>query len=311
MNIYLPIAHMSVNILLVIGLGGLVGFLSGLFGVGGGFLLTPLLIFAGIPPMVAAASDSNQIVAGAASGAYAHSRMGNVDFKMGITLLLGGIVGGTLGVQIIKVLAAVGQVDFVIKLIYVVILGLIGGFMFIESFNALRRTRGVPESEIPVEPRESALLKLATRLPFQMTFEKSHMTTSAIFPFFLGASVGLLAAIMGVGGGFIMVPAMIYILGMPTIVAIGTDLFQIVLTCINVTIQQAIRNHTVDLVLVILLFFGSTIGAQIGARVGRRLRGEQLRILLAIIVLLVMIKMVYDLVVTPDNIIALTRGGGH
>ena len=311
MNIYLPIAHMSVNIFLLVGLGGLVGFLSGLFGVGGGFLLTPLLIFAGIPPMVAAASDSNQIVAGAASGAYAHSRMGNVDFKMGIILLLGGITGGSIGVQIIKVLAVLGQVDFVIKLIYVVILGLIGGFMFIESLTALRRTRAVPENDFFVEPRESALRKLAARLPLQMTFEKSHMTTSAIFPFFLGAAVGLLAAIMGVGGGFIMVPAMIYILGMPTIVAIGTDLFQIVLTCINVTIQQAIRNYTVDLVLVVVLFFGSTIGAQIGARVGRRLRGEQLRILLAIIVLVVMIKMVYDLVVTPDNVIGLARGGGH
>ncbi len=310
MNIYLPVAHMSINVFFLLGLGGLVGFLSGLFGVGGGFLLTPLLIFAGIPPTVAAASDSNQIVAGASSGAYAHSRMGNVDFKMGVTLLLGGVVGGSVGVQIIKVLAAVGEVDFVIKLIYVVILGLIGGFMFIESFNALRRRSEAREEAMRSEPRESRLRKLATRLPWQMNFDKSRMTTSVIFPFFLGACVGLLAAIMGVGGGFIMVPAMIYILGMPTIVAIGTDLFQIVLTCINVTIQQAIRNHTVDLVLVIVLFFGSTIGAQIGARVGKRLRGEQLRILLAVIVLLVMFKMLYDLLVTPNNLISLARGGG-
>jgi uncharacterized membrane protein YfcA len=310
-NIYLPIAHMSVNILLLVGLGGLVGFLSGLFGVGGGFLLTPLLIFAGIPPTVAAASDSNQIVAGASSGAYAHSRMGNVDLKMGIILLLGGITGGSIGVQIIKALAAVGQVDFVIKLIYVIILGTIGSFMFFESLSALRRTKGAPENDLLLEPKESGLRKLATMLPLQMKFDKSRMTISAIFPFFLGTFVGMLAAIMGVGGGFIMVPAMIYILGMPTIVAIGTDLFQIVLTCINVTIQQAIRNHTVDLVLVIVLFFGSTIGAQIGARVGRRLRGEQLRILLAAIVLLVMIKMVYDLLVTPDNLISLATGGGH
>ena len=311
MNIYLPIAHMSVNIFLLVGLGGVVGFLSGLFGVGGGFLLTPLLIFAGIPPMVAAASDSNQIVAGASSGAYAHSRMGNVDFKMGIVLLLGGITGGSIGVQIIKALAAVGQVDFVIKLIYVIILGTIGSFMFFESLSALRRSKRVPENDLPLEPKESGLRKLAARLPVQMNFEKSRMNISAIFPFLLGTFVGILAAIMGVGGGFIMVPAMIYILGMPTIVAIGTDLFQIVLTCINVTIQQAIRNHTVDLVLVIVLFFGSTIGAQIGARMGRRLRGEQLRILLAVIVLLVMIKMVYDLLATPDNLISLTRGGGH
>jgi uncharacterized membrane protein YfcA len=310
MEIYLPIANMSVNLFLLVGLGGLVGFLSGLFGVGGGFLLTPLLIFIGIPPTVAAASDSNQIVAAASSGAYAHSRMGNVDFKMGIVLLLGGITGGSIGVEIIKVLRAVGNVDFVIKLVYVVVLGTIGAFMFIESFGALRRRKDITEEAIPLEPKESVIRKISTKLPFQINFSKSRMTTSAVFPFILGVSVGILAAIMGVGGGFIMVPAMIYILGMPTIVAIGTDLFQIVLTCINVTIQQAIRNHTVDLVLVILLFFGSTIGAQIGARVSRHLRGEQLRILLAVIVLVVMIKMLIGLLVRPDNLIDLARGGG-
>jgi uncharacterized membrane protein YfcA len=310
MEIYLPIANMSVNLFLLVGLGGLVGFLSGLFGVGGGFLLTPLLIFIGIPPTVAAASDSNQIVAAASSGAYAHSRMGNVDFTMGIVLLLGGITGGSIGVEIIKVLRAVGNVDFVIKLVYVVVLGTIGAFMFIESFGALRRSKDITGEAVPLEPRESVIRKISTRLPFQISFSKSRMTTSAVFPFILGMSVGILAAIMGVGGGFIMVPAMIYILGMPTIVAIGTDLFQIVLTCINVTIQQAIRNHTVDLVLVILLFFGSTIGAQIGARVSRHLRGEQLRILLAAIVLVVMVKMLIGLLVSPDNLIDLARGGG-
>jgi uncharacterized membrane protein YfcA len=310
MDIYLPIANMSVNVFLLVGLGGLVGFLSGLFGVGGGFLLTPLLIFVGIPPTVAAASDSNQIVAAASSGAYAHSRMGNVDFKMGLILLLGGIAGGSIGVQIIKVLAAIGNVDFVIKLIYVIILGTIGFFMFIESFSALKRKRDIQWGSIPLEPKESAVHRMAAKLPLHMKFDKSRMSTSALLPFSLGASVGILAAIMGVGGGFIMVPSMIYILGMPTIVAIGTDLFQIVLTCINVTIQQAIRNHTVDLVLVILLFFGSTIGAQVGARVSRRLRGEQLRILLAVIVLGVMVKMLLDLLVTPESLISLARGGG-
>jgi uncharacterized protein len=311
MDIYLPIASMSINIFLLIGLGGLVGFLSGLFGVGGGFLLTPLLIFAGIPPTVAAASDSNQIVAAASSGAYAHSRMGNVDLKMGTIILLGGILGGSIGVQIIKVLRVMGNVDFVIKLIYVIMLGTIGLFMFFESLNALKRSKAHGEEGTePHEPKESVVRKMAAKLPLQMTFEKSRMTTSAIFPFVLGTGVGVLAAIMGVGGGFIMVPSMIYILGMPTIVAIGTDLFQIVLTCINVTVQQAIRNHTVDLVLVILLFMGSTIGAQVGARVSRKLKGEQLRILLAVIVLIVMIKMLIDLLVTPDNLISLARGGG-
>jgi uncharacterized membrane protein YfcA len=310
MEIYLPIAGMTVNVFVLVGLGGLVGFLSGLFGVGGGFLLTPLLIFVGIPPTVAAASDSNQIVAAASSGAYAHSRMGNVDFKMGLILLLGGITGGSIGVQIIKVLMALGNVDFVIKIIYVIILGTIGVFMFMESFAALRRRPELTGHSVLREPKESAFRKMAARLPWQVNFGKSRMTISAIFPFILGTSVGILAAIMGVGGGFIMVPAMIYILGMPTIVAIGTDLFQIVLTCINVTVQQAIRNHTVDLVLVILLFMGSTVGAQIGARVSRRLRGEQLRILLAVIVLVVMIKMLVDMLVTPENLIGLARGGG-
>lgn len=310
MDVYLPVANMSVNVFILVGLGGLVGFLSGLFGVGGGFLLTPLLIFIGIPPTVAAASDSNQIVAGASSGAFAHSRMGNVDFKMGVLLLVGGITGGSIGVQIIRSLAKLGNVDFVIKLVYVVVLGTIGAFMLAESLGALRRGRATVRETVPLEPKESFIRKISTRLPFQMDFAKSRMTTSALFPFVLGGCVGILAAIMGVGGGFIMVPAMIYILGMPTIVAIGTDLFQIVLTCINITIQQAIRNHTVDLVLVILLFLGSTFGAQAGARLGRRLRGEQLRILLAAIVLIVMAQMVIGLVVAPDNPISLARGGG-
>jgi uncharacterized membrane protein YfcA len=310
MDVYLPVANMSVNVFILVGLGGLVGFLSGLFGVGGGFLLTPLLIFIGIPPTVAAASDSNQIVAGASSGAFAHSRMGNVDFKMGVLLLVGGITGGSIGVQIIRSLAKLGNVDFVIKLVYVVVLGTIGAFMLAESLGALRRGRATVRETVPLEPKESFIRKMSTRLPFQMDFAKSRMTTSALFPFVLGGCVGILAAIMGVGGGFIMVPAMIYILGMPTIVAIGTDLFQIVLTCINITIQQAIRNHTVDLVLVILLFLGSTFGAQAGARLGRRLRGEQLRILLAAIVLIVMAQMVIGLVVAPDNPISLARGGG-
>ena len=310
MDVYLPVANMSVNVFILVGLGGLVGFLSGLFGVGGRFLLTPLLIFIGIPPTVAAASDSNQIVAGASSGAFAHSRMGNVDFKMGVLLLVGGITGGSIGVQIIRSLAKLGNVDFVIKLVYVVVLGTIGAFMLAESLGALRRGRATARETVPLEPKESFIRKISTRLPFQMDFAKSRMTTSALFPFVLGGCVGILAAIMGVGGGFIMVPAMIYILGMPTIVAIGTDLFQIVLTCINITIQQAIRNHTVDLVLVILLFLGSTFGAQAGARLGRRLRGEQLRILLAAIVLIVMAQMVIGLVVAPDNPISLARGGG-
>jgi uncharacterized membrane protein YfcA len=214
-----------------------------------------------------------------------------------------------MGVQVIKVLYALGEVDFAIELVYVLTLGTIGSFMFAESFCALRRKGDAGPYEMLVEPKESGLRRMASKLPWQMTFDKSRMTTSALLPFILGACVGILAALMGVGGGFIAMPAMIYILNMPTIVAIGTSLFMIVLTCINVSIEQAIRNHTVDLVLVVVLFLGSTVGAQIGARMSRRLRGEQLRILLAVIVLLVAGKMLYDLVATPGNLISLARGG--
>ena len=312
MDIYLPIAGLSLNCLFLVGLGGLVGLLSGLFGVGGGFLLTPLLIFAGIPPTVAAASDSNQIVAAASSGAYAYGRMGYVDFKMGLTLLLGGIVGGSIGVHIVKILSASGSIDFLIQSVYVIILGIIGAFMFVESLQALRRRNGAPREAGSPGGEESALRKLAGRLPWQMHFEKSRIRTSVLFPLFLGTTIGILAAIMGVGGGFILVPAMIYILGIPTIVAVGTSLFQIALTCINLTLQQAIRNHNVDLVLVVLLFIGSTVGAQIGARLGKALRGEQIRILMAVIVLLVTAKMLMTLLIAPENVISLvTGGGGH
>jgi len=308
MDIYLPIASISINVFILLGLGGLVGFLSGLFGVGGGFIMTPLLMMAGIPPAVAAASDCNQIVAGAASGAYAHWRLGNVDFKMGLVLLLGGVAGGTAGVEIVKVLRELGNIEFVMKAIYVLMLTTIGGSMFLESLKTLRRASGRATAAPPKERRPS----LWTRLPLQMTFAQSGIRTSALFPFSIAFFVGVLAALLGVGGGFIMVPAMIYIIGMPTIVAVGTDLFQIVLTTANVTLQQAIRNQTVDLVLAMLLLLGSTIGAQFGARVGRRLRGEQIRILLATIVLAFAVKFIVDLLVTPDNLVSLGgAGGGH
>jgi uncharacterized protein len=311
MDIYLPIAGMSINFFLVLGIGGLVGFLSGLFGVGGGFLLTPLMMMIGIPPAVAAASDSNQIVAAASSGAFAHWRLGNVDFKMGLIILVGGIFGGTIGVQLVKILRAVGNFEFVMKVVYVLMLGLVGGAMFIESWRTIRRSKGgeTPGSE---ELGGAKLGKLFDRLPLKMHFQRSGLHTSAIFPFSIGTSVGILAALLGVGGGFIMVPAMIYIIGMPTIVAIGTDLFQIVLTSANVTLQQAFVNHTVDLLLALILLAGSTIGAQFGATFGKRLKGEQIRILLAVIVLAMTAKLLMDLVLTPANLVALARhGGGH
>jgi len=307
MEVYLPIAGMSINIVFLAGLGALVGFMSGLFGVGGGFIMTPLMMMAGIPPAVAAASDSNQIVAGAASGAYAHWRLRNVDFRMGLVLLTGGLVGGTLGVQLVKILRELGDIEFVMKLLYVVMLSLIGGLMFWESLSTIRRGRSGTAKPISAKKKR---VSIWSRLPLQMHFSQSNLRTSAIFPFLIAAFVGMLAALLGVGGGFIMVPAMIYVIGMPTIVAVGTDLFQIVITTANVTFQQAITNHTVDLLLAMVLLIGSSIGAQFGARVGRLLRGEQIRILLATIVLLFAVKFVLDLLLEPTNVIALAGGGG-
>jgi len=312
MEIYLPIAGMSINLFLVVGIGALVGFLSGMFGVGGGFLLTPLMMMIGIPPAVAAASDSNQIVAAASSGAFAHWKLGNVDFKLGLVILFGGITGGTIGVQLVKILRSLGNFEFVMKVVYVLMLGLVGGAMFIESLNTIRKSKAQPSGPAPA-PAEPKLGKLFAKLPLKMHFTRSGLHTSAIFPFSIGAIVGIMAALLGVGGGFIMVPAMIYIIGMPTIVAIGTDLFQIVLTSANVTLQQAWVNKTVDVLLAFLLLLGSTIGAQFGAAVGKKLKGEQIRILLAIIVLAMTVKLFLDLVMTPENLVSLApaKGGGH
>jgi uncharacterized membrane protein YfcA len=313
--IYLPVAGVSVSIFLLLGLGLAVGFLSGLFGVGGGFLLTPLLIMIGIPPTVAAASDSNQIVAASTSGTVAHGRRGNVDFKMGFYLLIGGVIGGTLGVQLIKILRATGNADFVIKLTYIVMLGIIGTYMFQESLRNLKMPRRrikkisrmrVSEAE---EKKPSKILQLYRSLPFQTHFEKSGVTISVITPVFLGILVGILAAIMGVGGGFIMVPVMVYMLRMPMHVVVGTSLFQILVTCINVTFMQAYYNQTVDIVLALILLLGSTIGAQIGAKVSDRLNADQMKVILALMVLLVMVQMVYGLLVHPELLFSV--GGSH
>ncbi len=306
-SIYLPIAENSVNILLLLGLGGAVGFLSGLFGVGGGFLMTPLLIAVGIPPLVAAASDSNQIVAASASATYAHYRMGNVDFKMGLLLLIGGVLGGTGGVYLIKILRALGNADFVVKITYVVMLGVVGSYMFLESLQSLRKPGA--EIEQPQVKKPSFYVRAIRRLPWQMRFAKSGVTLSPILPLILGIFVGVLAAIMGVGGGFIMVPVMVYLLRMPMHVVVGTSLFQILFTCINVTVMQAMTNHTVDLVLAIVLLLGSTVGAQFGARLSRRLKGDQLKIILASVVLVVMLQMLLGLVIPPE--IMLAYKGGH
>ena len=297
MYVYLPIAEISMHIAIVIGLGGGVGFLSGMFGVGGGFLMTPLLIFLGVPSAVAVSTEANQIVASSVSGVLAHWRRGNVDFKMGSILLAGGLVGSSVGVLLFSILRDIGQIDLVIRLSYVVFLGIIGVLMLMEAARAILRTRqpGAKRGKLHQH-------NWLHGLPLKVRFRKSKLYISALLPFFLAAFVGVLSAIMGVGGGFILVPAMIYLLGMPTYTVIGTSLFQIIFVTANITILQSVQTQTVDFVLAGLLLVGAVIGAQFGARVGALLRGEQLRGLLALIVLAVCLKLVFDLVITPEDV---------
>jgi len=305
MNIYLPIAEMSVDVFLILGLGGAIGFLSGLFGVGGGFLMTPLLIFIGIPPAVAVASEANQILAASVSGAWAHMRRGNVDIKMGLVLTVGGFVGSSVGVVIFTLLRQLGQVDLLISLSYVILLGAIGSLMLFESSRTILRrqagtaTRGKLHQHIWLHG-----------LPFKMRFRRSRLYISALLPIGIGFFVGILAAIMGVGGGFIMVPAMIYLLGMPTAMVVGTSLFQIIFVTANVTFLQATSNQTVDVVLALLLLTSAVVGAQFGTRVAVKLRGEQLRGLLALMVLLVCGKIAYDLISTPFDLFSISEISG-
>ncbi len=308
-HLYLPIAGNSVNIFLILGLGGFVGLLSGIFGVGGGFLMTPLLMMFGIPPTVAAASDSNQIVGASTSGTVAHMRLGNVDIPMGVILLIGGVAGGTVGVQVIKLLKAMGNADFLIAITYVIMLGGVGGYMFWESLQGMRHDNGMPIEKKKSRPVVEGRKSFIQRLPFQYRFEKSGCEISMLLPLAFGILVGVLAAIMGVGGGFIMVPVMVYLLRMPMHVVVGTSLFQILFTCVNVTIMQAWSNHTVDFVLAVLLLLGSTIGAQAGTAVSKRLNADQLKIMLASLVLLVCVKMMAGLLMTPSIMVSLK--GGH
>jgi hypothetical protein len=303
MDIYLPIAEMAVNVFLLLGLGAFFGFLSGVFGVGGGFLMTPLLIFIGVPPAVAVGTEANQIVASSVSGVLAHWRRGNVDFKMGLVLLLGGLAGSTFGVGLFSLLRELGQIDLVIRLSYVLFLGVIGMLMLYESLRSMRRRRA----------GQTARRKLHQHtwvhgLPLKMRFRRSKLYISALLPMGIGFLVGVLAAIMGVGGGFIMVPAMIYLLGMPTSVVIGTSLFQIIFVTANVTFLQAYANQTVDVVLALLLLAGAVIGAQFGAKAGAKLHGEQLRGFLAVMVLMVCAKLFFDLLVTPADLYSIGVG---
>ncbi len=306
MQIYLPIAELSVNIFLFLGMGAGVGFLSGLFGVGGGFLMTPLLIFAGIPPAVAVATGANQIVASSVSGALAHWRRGNVDIKIGVVLLIGGFFGSTLGVWVFGLLQGLGQIDLVIRLCYVVFLGTIGALMLVESLRAISRQRKPGGKR-----RKLHQHNWLHGLPFKMRFRRSKIYVSALLPLGIGVLVGILAAIMGVGGGFIIVPAMIYLLGMPTAMVVGTSLFQIIFVTANVTFLQAWQNQTVDVFLALLLLIGGVIGAQFGTRVGAKLPGEQLRGMLALIVLGVCARLAYELLARPDDVFSIGAMMGH
>ena len=307
MQIYLPIAETSVSAFVLLGLGGLVGILSGMFGVGGGFLMTPLLFFIGIPPAVAVATEANQIVASSFSGVLAHFRRRTVDIKMGLVLQAGGLIGAALGVLVFNYLKSLGQVDLLVRLCYVVFLGVVGGLMFMESLQALRKARRATGGPAPKRRQRTWV----HALPFKMRFRTSGLYISVIPPICVGILVGILAAIMGVGGGFIMVPAMIYILGMPTKVVVGTSLFQIILVTAFTTMLHATTNFTVDIVLAVLLLVGGVVGAQIGTQIGLKLKAEQLRILLALMVLVVCGKLATELLFQPAELYSLGPAGGH
>ena len=301
MHIYLPIAEISVNVLLLIGLGGIVGILSGMFGVGGGFLMTPLLFFIGIPPAVAVASEANQILGASFSGAIAHFRRKNVDIKMGCLLILGGIIGSIFGVELFRIFKNLGQLELIIKVCYVLFLGIIGMIMFFESLRALNY------KSKNIKVRKTRHHSWVQGLPLKMRFRTSNLYISSIPAVFIGFFVGILASIMGIGGGFIIVPAMIYILGMPTKVVVGTSLFQIIFVTGVTTYLHAVKNFSVDIILSFLLLVGGVIGAQFGVRVGLKLKAEQLRILLAILVLAMCLKITLELFITPVEIFTLVR----
>jgi len=302
LQVYLPIAEMSVNLLVMLGLGAAVGFLSGMFGVGGGFLLTPFLIFSGISAPIAVATGANQIVATSVSGALAQWRRNNIDFRMGTVLIAGGVAGAFIGVLLLKVLREAGQAGLIISLTYVALLGTIGTLMFAESMRAIRRAR----AGRPPSGRRPGQHNWVHGLPLKMRFPRSRLYISAIPPLVIGWVVGLLTAFLGVGGGFIMVPAMIYLLRMPTNIVIGTSTFQIIFVTAVVTILHASINNSLDVVLALMLAAGGVMGGQFGVRAGQKLRGEQLRALLALLVLGVAVRLFLDLVLKPEDLYTVT-----
>ena len=298
MDVYLPIANLSVNGLFIVLLGGLTGILSGLFGVGGGFLTTPLLIFYGIPPTVAAASAATQVTGASVSGVIAHSKRKGVDFRMGMVMVAGGVVGALIGALIFRLLQAVGQIDVVINILYVVLLGTIGSMMMREALDALFPDKEKADSQ----PRKRRHHPLVAGLPFRTRFYSSGLYISPLAPLILGVIVGVLTMLMGVGGGFILVPAMLYILGMSGNVVVGTSLFQILFVTMVTTMTHALTTKAVDIVLAGLLLLGSVLGAQFGTQLAMKAKPEVLRLALAAIVILVALRMLYGLGVQPDEI---------
>ncbi len=310
MEIYLPIAELSVNLFTLLAIGAAVGFLSGMFGVGGGFLITPLLILYNIPPAIAVGTGANQVIATSLSGTLAHIKRRSIDYKMGLFLLAGGIIGSTIGAYAFAVLRKLGQLDLAVSVLYVVFLGTVGSLMLWESISVLRANRKVNDTN-PAPVRKSVQHNWIHKLPLKMRFSVSRLYISVIPVLGIGAAIGFLSAIMGVGGGFIMVPAMIYILKMPTNVVVGTSLFQIIFVSAYTTLIQATANNTVDVVLAVCLMAGGVAGAQYGANAGQKIRGEQLRALLALLVLAVGLRLAYGLFVTPDSIYTFGAIGGQ
>ena len=302
MQIYLPIAEIPVNIILILLLGLATGFLAGMFGIGGGFLATPFLMFIGIPPAIAVSTSTNQIIASSVSGLLAHFRKGSVDIKMGIFLVIGGFIGSSFGVSIFKLLQTTGQTDVVIALVYVIFLGSIGTLMLVDSIKTLITKKYGVTWEEENNPRLDKFLRMIDRLPWQVYFPKSDISVSPIVPIILSIGIGILVALMGIGGGFLMIPAMIYILRMPSNVVVGTSLFQIIFIASNSTFLQALTNNTVDIVLAFLMIVSSSIGAQFGTRAGYRVDADSLRSFLSLLILAVCTKMLFVLFSQPQSL---------
>lgn len=298
MDVYLPIANLSVNGLIIVGLGAITGLLSGIFGVGGGFLTTPLMIFYGIPPTVAAASAASQVTGASVSGVFAHSRRGGVDYQMGSVMVAGGILGTGIGAILFNILEKLGQIDTVINILYVLLLGSIGGLMARESIQSIRAER----SGVPIVARKRRHHPIVASLPMRWRFYRSGLYISPLAPLLLGIATGILTMLMGIGGGFILVPAMLYILGVSANVVVGTSLWQILFTTMATTMMHALTTHAIDIVLASLLLLGSVTGAQVGAQFAQKASPVKLRLLLAVIVLAVAARMALGLGYRPDEI---------